>query len=292
MSVRTHTSSWRQLVAFAPLLGAAFIFMGAVQGEPGMALSRTVYWVLAPVSLAGWWVAWRLLRVLSDTPITPVAQAAAGYVALRGKAGAMPGRPPLTTPSGVPCVWYSYRYSSGATHSGFDHHAGDTVQPFVLEDESGQCIVLPAGADITGGQEGTTPGRRERLIVPGDTIYVAGEFRLASPETASQVRAVEAEPMDVSVTLPDDPSRDMDAARKLGERMLKEAVAAKAAAAAIRPEPPALPVVCAPKYGAFVITANQDGTNEGSWYGLLATANLVLLIASGAMLVYLIGSGR
>ena len=57
MSVRTHASSWRSLLAFAPALGAAFIVMGALQGEPAILLSRTVYLVLLPVSLAGWWIA-------------------------------------------------------------------------------------------------------------------------------------------------------------------------------------------------------------------------------------------
>ena len=58
------------------------------------------------------------------------------------------------------------------------------MQPFLLVDESGKCIVLPAGADINGGQQGTGLGGQERLIVGGDMIYVAGEFRPSSSESA------------------------------------------------------------------------------------------------------------
>src|SRR6476661_1231581 len=109
--VRTHTSSWRQGVAYAPLFGAACMFFAAAQGEPEFLLSRNVNLALLTVSVAGWWMAWRLARVLTDTPVSAIRAAQAGYVALRGIAQAMPHQPALTSPSGAPCVWYSY--SSG-----------------------------------------------------------------------------------------------------------------------------------------------------------------------------------
>ena len=91
MSIRTHASSWRSLLAWAPALGAAFIVMGALQGEPAILLSRTVYLVLVPVSLARWWIARQLALVMSGRPVVPIAQAMAGDIALRGQAQPMPG---------------------------------------------------------------------------------------------------------------------------------------------------------------------------------------------------------
>ena len=293
MSVRTHTSSWRQLAAFAPLLIAASLFIAATQGEAAILVSRNVHLVLLPLSVVGWWVAWRLARVLTNTPVIPVAQARAGYVALRGTAQPMPDQPALTSPSGTPCVWYRQSRQSGTNTPG-SYSAFDTVQPFLVVDDSGQCIVLPAGADITGGQSSGS----ERLIAVGDLIYVAGELRPSSADTLQQIRDIEPEPERVSVSFSsDDPAVDMRAMQERGKQMLKEARAAKAAAASARAEsnrsaPPPLPVICAPKNGPFMISANKDGANEQSWYRLLAGANLVLLLGSGAMLSYLVWAGR
>ena len=290
MSTRTHRSTWRQLVAFAPLFGGAFIAFGLFQGEPEIALSRNVHLVLVPVCLAGWWVAWRLARVLTLTPVVPIAQAQAGYVALRGTAQPMPNRPPFTSPGGEPCVWY---YRSRPSHGSSGYASSDSAQPFLVVDESGQCIVLPAGADITGGHPGTTPGWHEQLIVAGDPIYVAGEFRPLSSETLKQQQDVEPEPVQASVTLRFDSEEAMTAAKGQSEQLLKEALAAKTAAAAIRPAPLALPVVCAPRgHGAFMISSNTDGSSEQSWYGLLARVNLALLLGSAGMLGYLVWAGR
>jgi hypothetical protein len=292
MSVRTHTSSWRQFVAFAPLLGAAAVFMIAIQGEPEVLLSRNMMVALLAVSFAGWWVAWRLARVLSDTPVVAVAQARAGYVALRGTAQPMPNQPPLTSPSGAPCVWYYY--SSGSTHRGGTYTATDSVQPFLLNDGAAECIVMPSGADITGGRhEG-----RERTIVAGDPIYVAGEFRPVSAGTLQQLREVEPERADVVRVSFSSDDTDPAAFRAASEAMLKAATAAKAAAARERAAsnasaPLALPLVCKPADARpFMISANQDGAHEGSWYGWLARANLLLLVASGVLLSFLLWTAR
>jgi hypothetical protein len=157
----------------------------------------------------------------------------------------MPDRPPLVTPSGASCVWYRRSSQSGSNEPG-SYSASDTVQPFLLADESGQCIVLPAGADITGGQTHSSFGGNERLIAPGDTIYVTGELR---PATAAE----------------------------------REAGGPSSAAF----------VVCDPAdRSPFVISANPDGSSEASWYGLLAAANLVLVVASAALLGYVLWAAR
>lgn len=289
MRHRTHTSSWRGFLAHAPVISAVIIVGVFFQGDPDILGVRNVYLVLAPVSLVGWGMAWWLGRLLSETPVTPVSKAQAGYVALRGKAQAMPNQPPLTTPSGARCVWYYYRPGSKFSS------AIDSVQPFLLVDGSGQCVVLPAGAAITASHGS---GTSEKRIAPGDPIYVAGEFRPLSSDTLQQIRDVEPDQSTtVSVSVS---TKDMDKPDKWtsGEQLMKEAKAARAAASNARAEinrsaPLALPVICAPKHhGPLVINASKDGSNDGSWYLLLAKVNLVLLLGSGAMVCYLIWSGR
>jgi hypothetical protein len=244
-----------------------------------------------PVSVVGWWVARRLARVLTDTPVVPVAQAQAGYVALRGRAQPLPNRPPLTSPNGTPCVWYRHSHQTG-TGAG-SYHAADSVQPFLLVDESGKCIVLPAGANISGGQDGPGLGGRERLIAEGDPIYVTGEFRPASSETVQQLQNVPPEPLHASVSFAGDNPAEMGAAAQRAKERLHEAVAAKAAAASIAPLPVALPVICAPAdRGPFMIAANKDGASEESWWRLLANMNGAILLGSSAMLSYLVWAGR
>ena len=145
MAVRTHDSKWRLLVAGAPLLGVAFIVLAALQGEPEVARSRTVMEILVGVAALGVLVAWWTAYQLRAAPAVPVALAQAGQVALGGRAQALPGAAPLTSPDGVACLWF--KHSQQAMHQ---YNASDSVRPFLLVDDTGQCIVLPAGADVTG----------------------------------------------------------------------------------------------------------------------------------------------
>ena len=227
---------------------------------------------------------------MSGRPVVPIAQAMAGDIALRGQAQPMPGGASLTSPKGNPCVWY--RHSEQGLRSS-DYHASDSAQPFLLVDASGACIVLPAGADITGGHEDESLGGRERLILAGDTIYVAGRFKPASSETVQQLQDIEPDEVRVAVTVSTDNPDDMRSTFERGEKLFRDAQAARAAggteaAAAGRAHAPlALPVVCAPDFGPFIVTA-KDGATEAGWYGLLEWINLAVLLAAIAMLSYLV----
>ncbi|MFL6700124.1 MAG: hypothetical protein ACJ8GJ_23380 [Vitreoscilla sp.] len=197
MSVMTHESKWPLLVGAAPLVGVAFFIWAAAQGEADVARSVTARAILAGVAALGAAVAWwtgRQLRIAAALPVSRAGALAqsgrlAGAVALHGRARALPDSAPLVSPDGELCLWF---------RTDDDGPRRDSVRPFLLVDDSGECIVLPAGADVTGhgpvpaaaarsglgddvaAQEPETPGR---LLRNGDRVHVTGRFVAASPES-------------------------------------------------------------------------------------------------------------
>jgi hypothetical protein len=286
MSARTHTSYWRKFLIFAPALGVAAIVAAAAQGERDMAVSLNVYLILAPVALAGWAMAWRIASVLAGTPVTTIAQSEPGFASLRGKALALPNREPLLSPGGTPCVWYSY-YSHQAGVGSIRGHttASDSPLPFVLDDGSGQCIVYPEGAEISGGKRTEAGERRETMIFAGDTVCVAGQFAPYSGIQKAVPEQPAGEPLYVSVA--PDPNEDRKQADARGTALLDAARAARQHAAATAGPLPALPSMAAPPMKGLFVISTRDIAGEAGWYGLLTKLNFAILALALGMAAYL-----
>lgn len=268
MAVRTHDSKWRLLVAGAPLLGVAFVVFAALQGEPEVARSRNVMEILAGVAALGAVLAWWTALQLRAAPAVAVALAQPGQASLSGRAQALPGAPPLLSPDSAACLWFKH---SEQTVRHYD--ASDSVRPFLLVDATGQCMVLPAGADITGG--GSAGGSRERLLREGDDIHVVGLFTPASMQSLDHqvlaYRLVE------QVEAPRMVLRSNDAA--VFHQTL--AVGTPPMPAPAQPQAPmALPVLSDPG-GAkpFIISiGSRDG--QAGLYGFFAAADALVLCAA------------
>ena len=296
MSVMTHESKWRLLVGAAPLIGVAFFIWAAAQGEADVARSPTARAILAAVAALGaavaWWTA-RQLRVAAALPISQVAALAqdgrlAEVVALRGRARALPEAVPLVSPDGELCLWF---------RAGDRAPQRDSLRPFLLADDSGECIVLPAGADVTGlGPLPGVPARRGRdggakavrapecLLRNGDCIHVTGRFVAASPESlvlqaqaASLVGRAEASAAPLHGGEPR-PSRDLRSAALVG--------AAYVAAPPSAPQGLLLPVIAAPGPGQplQMRIASEDG--EGGVYGMLALVDCLVLLVSSSLMAW------
>jgi len=299
MSVMTHDAKWRLLVGAAPVVGVAVLVWAAAQGEAGMAHSATARVILAAVAAIGTVVAWWTARQLRSAPAVPVARAgerarsgqAGALVALRGRARPLPDAVPLISPDGELCLWFGQAEPS----AGRDARA--SVRPFLLVDDSGQCIVLPAGAQVSGngsvppaaarsrlgsdpeaGDSAAPPD--ERLLRNGDRIHVVGRFIPASPESlalqarvASQVARSEAS----------------QAALRSGDPLpFRDLRSAALAGAAYVAAPPfvrhglALPVLAAPEAGQpFVVRIGPD--NEVDVYGMLAVVDCLVLVISSSL---------
>lgn len=93
---------------------------------------------------------WRL-RTIADIPTAKVRSAPQGYVELAGHAlarsDAVSG--PLTR---LPCVWYRFTVEERKRSGKKDHwvtlDSGEARDPFLLDDGTGRCLVLPAGAEL------------------------------------------------------------------------------------------------------------------------------------------------
>jgi hypothetical protein len=302
MAVTTNESKWRLLIGAAPVIGVAFFVWAAAQGEADVARSVAARTILAVVAALGTAVAWWTARQLRTAATMPVAEAVAlaqsgqlgGLVALRGRARALHDAVPLISPDGELCLWFRHA-AQFAGHL----DARDSVRPFLLVDDSGECIVLPAGAEMTGqgpvplsatgsGLQGRTDiadtrnlQASERLLRNGDRIHVVGRFVAASPEsmalqaeTAARVARTEASQAVIRSGDPL-PFRDLRSAAQAGAAYV-------AAPPLVRHGVP-LPVIAAP--GASQPFSIRIGTDdgEGGVYGMLAVVDCLVLVVSSSL---------
>lgn len=108
----------------------------------------------------------RRARWVEDTPTSKVRSAAQGLVELSGQIESG-GQPELESPlSRVPCIWYRYRIERfqqmGRFHRWHVVEQGESQQAFLLRDETGDCWVLPGGAEVHPQQQKRWEGHQRR----------------------------------------------------------------------------------------------------------------------------------
>jgi hypothetical protein len=144
----------------------------------------------------------RHTRLIEDTPTSKVRSAHQGYVELEGTARPLDDTPVPSPLTQTGCVWWFYeiekrvRRSKSDSWQTIDKKTSDA--PFYLEDDTGRCVVNPAGAEVVttvkqvwhGGSawpSGPPSGSRffslgsyrytERLILPASQVYALGLFQ-------------------------------------------------------------------------------------------------------------------
>jgi len=160
--------------------------------------------VLGGLRLSMRWL--HVARLVEDTPRSRVRSAAQGYVELAGAALMPDGVSTVAPLTGRPSVWWSYRIEQRVTgeSGGRRRERWRTLQsarsgvPFVLEDETGRCLVKPDGAEVLVGESTTwygdapwptgVPGQtawrhqgrsfryHEQRIYPHERVYALGAF--------------------------------------------------------------------------------------------------------------------
>ena len=171
---RIHSANW--------LTGGVHFIVLAVAAQA----ESTAVWpyalaLMSLVSFAAWIANYRRYRYIADTPTSRIASAAQGYVELSGRAAQLPDAPLLTRFRQLPCVWYRFQVEEkGSNNKWSVKDFGESDDPFMLNDATGQCVIDPEGAEIiTSHVETWTEGDyryTESLLLPQDTIYALGDF--------------------------------------------------------------------------------------------------------------------
>ncbi len=91
-------------------------------------------------------------RLIEDMPTSKIHSAHQGYVELHGTAKCIDG-PEIVAPlTGKSCAWYSYSIEERSQHGKrqwqrIEHGTSDFL--FLLEDETGSCVIDPDDAEVT-----------------------------------------------------------------------------------------------------------------------------------------------
>lgn len=162
----------------------------------------------------------RMARLIEDMPTSRIRSAAQGYVELDGRGIPLAGTKNLAPLTQRPCLWWRYRISKKVERSRGRGESWQTVAsgrssiPFLLDDQTGQCIVKPDGAEIVATESttwyGNTPwpaagpasrpwlgGERdyrytEERIYQHERVYALGDFRSSSADGERDLQAEQA----------------------------------------------------------------------------------------------------
>ena len=156
--------------------------------------------IAAPLSFYFGFRAWRLARLIDDTPVSRVRSAAQGYVELTGIASVGEGAPTIAPLSRLPCAWWMYHIEHQVGEGRNRHwqtiNRGVSVVPFLLTDDTGACLVGPNGADVRPGHKDhwrgslpwpTAPGGGQRFFGLQGGDYRYSEYRINEREQVSVI---------------------------------------------------------------------------------------------------------
>jgi hypothetical protein len=190
-------------------------------GEQFIHLSAFEFWALqlfcTGAALAGFYYAFLWLgraRLIEDAPTAKVRSAHQGYTELVGNARLMAGEPILAPLTGIDCCWYRYKIEKSGDKNWRTLESDISDALFLLEDETGHCLIDPEGAEVTPSERSVwygsarypqdrKPGRQrvertpllkllgllnreigggryrytEERIYPGDRLYAIGQFK-------------------------------------------------------------------------------------------------------------------
>ncbi|MDC9725610.1 MAG: hypothetical protein PSN44_06825 [Gammaproteobacteria bacterium] len=132
--------------------------------------------------------------MIENVPTSRVRSASQGHVELIGYARMMDGPVIISPLSRKSCVWYRYKIEEKVTRRDAKGHSRSYWQVvkeetseelFLLEDETGRCVIDPDNADVITSNKRTwykrtvSPPRRytEELIVNNEALYAIGLFK-------------------------------------------------------------------------------------------------------------------
>lgn len=153
----------------------------AIQAEDASAWPFALA-AMSAVSFFAWIGNFRRFRQIEDVPTSKVASAAQGYVELLGRSASIENFPVTAPLSQMQCCWYRYCIETKDSDNKWSQtDSGESVEHFLLVDDTGACVISPDGADVLYAKQSTwvTGDYRysEWLLLPKGTLYAIGEFR-------------------------------------------------------------------------------------------------------------------
>lgn len=271
----------------------------------------------AAASVTGFWM-WqhgqRLARIIEDIPTSRIASAPQGYVELLGEAYQIEDMSLVSGISGTPCLWYRWQIA----RRGGSSHGNDLVATLIsqtvyipdeheesqscigIQDSTGQAVIFPHGSEIIAAHrqvwhEGDARFTEER-IMPGDPLYVLGDFSTHTPaegrwdvvnEVASQLSIWQADKPSLlrrfdrngnGVLDPDEwEMMHREAMRIAKQKQVKELAA------------PTVHRVMAPDNGYHFLISSKPPQKLASHYRFWRSFGLGLFLAMGALGLWLAG---
>ena len=112
--------------------------------------------VVGAFALYFFYLIWRNFhraRIIEDTPTAKVRSAPQGYVELEGQARSLTDQPVAAPLTKTACVWYRFKierekHSSRSGSNWVEVESGCSETPFMLFDETGECLVDPRRAEV------------------------------------------------------------------------------------------------------------------------------------------------
>lgn len=160
--------------------GAQLLLLGV-----GAQIDDPLGWLIcaslfAAISLVAWTSAYRRARAIDDTPTSRIASAAQGYAELVGRGRPLGGEPLISPLRHVQCLWFRYLVEHRHKDNWETESSGESDASFIVDDDSGECLVAPSGAEILPVQKETWTefDRRytEWTLMREERIYVLGQF--------------------------------------------------------------------------------------------------------------------
>lgn len=125
-------------------------------------LDAVPFWLLFALSAIGslvsfyfLWLFFSRKRLMEDTPTSKIRSAAQGYIEFAGWGKQLPHHTTFAPLTALPCLWYRFKVEKYEENTQDKKGSWKTVsqgisdQNFVLDDETGTCIIDPDGAEIT-----------------------------------------------------------------------------------------------------------------------------------------------
>ena len=206
-TARMHRSNRiRMLLGLLFLLTLALIWIW--QQNFDARLKSWVSWITVTYGCcAGFWVwlhGFRLARLIDDIPTSRIATAAQGYVELSGRATRFEDQQAKSLYHGS-VLWFRKEIArrgnlQDARAFPFNlfyvpTEVEESRTPFAIADGTGTACILPHGAEIICERRETRYGENTRAIeeqiLPGDTLYVIGDFSTHALQPAFDQAAYE-----------------------------------------------------------------------------------------------------